>query len=139
MSFRDTVTRLRLTPAAGVLLAVVLAAPSTVRASCGDYVPSHPIPQPSPPASMPNGRHVSDGQHVPDAPWQGPRPCHGPQCTPSNPVSQAVLPPTLPELDQWAWVAALRTSARPIETGLLVWTDLPPLAPPPSPIYHPPR
>jgi hypothetical protein len=138
MSFRVEVARLRLNTAAGALLAVVLVVPSAARTSCGDYATSHPQqPRSSSLVPVSNTQHDPVDGPVPDLPWQ--TPCHEPQCGPSQPVSQIVVPPTVQQVDQWAWLSAVQAPVCLTEFGLLIKPALVPLARHPSPIYHPPH
>ena len=137
MSFRDNATRLRLVLAAGGLLAAVLFAPAAARASCGDYVT---VVHPSgtmPPAPAPDTERAPapGGPVYPPAP----APCHGPECSPSAPASQAVIPPPSDRLDQCALLTEALSSSRPGQVGPREAAEAPDLSRHPSPVYHPPR
>src|SRR5260370_34779591 len=97
----------RLSGAALVLLAGVLAAASSARAACGDYPL---LARDSDSHGMPAGHGAQPMAHpqrsMPIDPAQGPRPCNGPNCS----RGKLPLPMPAPSLsvsaEQWGAIAS---------------------------------
>jgi hypothetical protein len=116
------------------VLAVVLAAPSAARASCGDYVvlgptgDHHAAADPSP-MSHP-AHHDPAGM---------PRPCHGPHCSRGGtPLPVPVLAPPV-TAEEWGYLPPLVTPAGGSRPASLFDDTNPRPVRRPSSVYHPPR
>lgn len=121
--------------AALALLAGCLAAPSSVQASCGDYVTfgqpaHHPAAQPSPSAAP-------AGQPMPVKP-----PCQGPNCS-RSPVPETPAPistlSTASRAEQWGHLPGLVLPDGSQPAPALRHDNIPLPESRPSPIFHPPR
>ena len=122
--------------------AVCLAAPSDLRAACGDYatrglkppeLPSHAI-------SLPSGRALHADEHTPGVPAQPNSPCQGPYCSRRVPLSPVTPEPVVSRTGQeWGWIAPpLLIAESPDRLRLLPQPGRRPLRLAQF-IYHPPR
>jgi hypothetical protein len=114
-------------------LIAVLAAPATVRASCGEYVrigdsekhPANALPAHGTPDPMTPGNHGS--------------PCHGPTCG-QHPVTPLAPTTTLPvHLEEWGWVSHPTHRGTGTPAFLLRAADHGRPVRRPTLVYHPPR
>src|SRR6266545_5019194 len=113
-------------------------APTSARASCGDYVV---IPGEHPAHSAPSTHQVVPRPPV-DSPTLPPHrlpPCHGPRCSAPAPTPLTVAPVPVLELEEWAIVARL---GLPLSCGVrscLVLRAPEGLRHRPGTVFRPPR
>lgn len=124
-----------------LILAAVLLAPATARASCGDYVRMGQHPAHATSAAAPFPPRDSANVAVPVVPTQKPvPPCSGPSCSRRTPIAPtAPVPPAPVEGKHWGCVdsadltagnrparfTAAESSARPVHRA--------------ESVFHPPR
>jgi hypothetical protein len=111
------------------LLVIVLAAPSAVRASCGDYVVI---------GSKSSGGASRAGDHLGMPSGGAPRPCSGPLCNRGTPVPvPATITPAQPE----HWICLPRDVLPDDPRRVALLRDEPRASPESHDlsIYHPPR
>jgi len=122
--------------AALVLLAGVLAAPSTTRAGCGDYPLLH---VPATNQGITGVQTARPMQHAPLSPAHHQRPCNGPEC--SRGKLPMPLPAPLPPVtgEQWGHVSSLTHLDDFFPDGQVSESGRPQPFRLASTIYHPPR
>ena len=118
------------------LYVIVLAAPASVRAACGDYV----VHETNSAGATPFERNqMQSGRYAPADPVQPKAPCHGPHC------SRGAPPPLLPlttlpvEAERWGCIVCVSLSMEPSSAICQLESSRQQPFEHGQLIYHPPR
>jgi hypothetical protein len=156
MNYGGARARPRLMPAASLLLAAVLAAPSAARASCGDYVTGnkaavHIMATHAPSLSLLQREDRSQTESppgpvpcpcrgpLPSPPGDTPGPCPGPECSGSPPPPVTATSVRAGGEQDWACASFFPLRLGPYLSTLLVNVPSPSPCRQPTLIYRPPR